>query len=168
MPGKDGIEFLQAVREAYPDLPFVLFTGKGSEAVASDAISAGVTDYLQKQSGTEQYELLVNRIRNAVQARREAERADRKDELTRLTEVLGDTGGFELDAETGDVLMTDGTRRILHLSERANPDFEKSLQQYHPADREDIRQTIQQALNTGEQTQGTFRYRHSEQQNSSC
>lgn len=66
MPGRNGIEFLELVREEYPDLPFVLFTGKGSEAVASDAISAGVTDYLQKGSGTEQYELLANRIVNAV------------------------------------------------------------------------------------------------------
>lgn len=44
--GKNGIEFLRTVREEYPELPFILFTGKGSETVASDAISAGVTDYL--------------------------------------------------------------------------------------------------------------------------
>ncbi len=49
MPGMNGIEFLQAVRVEYPDLPFILFTGKGSEAVASDAISAGVTDYLSSR-----------------------------------------------------------------------------------------------------------------------
>ena len=66
MPNQNGIEFLRAVRNEWPDLPFILFTGKGSETVASDAISAGVTDYLQKSSGTEQYELLANRILNAV------------------------------------------------------------------------------------------------------
>lgn len=70
MPGRDGIEFLEDVREEYPGLPFVLFTGKGSEAVASEAVSAGVTDYLQKQSGAEQYELLANRILNAVEKQR--------------------------------------------------------------------------------------------------
>ena len=78
MPGMDGIEFLQTVREEYPDLPFILFTGKGSEAVASDAISAGVTDYLQKESGTEQYKLLVNRIQNAVSARRSVTAAEQR------------------------------------------------------------------------------------------
>lgn len=67
MPGMDGLEFLQAVRETYPDLPFILFTGKGSEAIASEAISAGVTDYLQKDTGTEQYALLANRLTNAVE-----------------------------------------------------------------------------------------------------
>ena len=73
MPGTDGIEFLRAVRERFPDLPFVLFTGKGSEEVASEAISAGVTDYLQKERGTDQYTILANRVRNAV-GRRDAER----------------------------------------------------------------------------------------------
>jgi PAS domain S-box-containing protein len=66
MPGTDGIAFLERVREEYPDLPFILFTGKGSEAVASEAIRAGVTDYLQKRVGSEQYELLGHRIAEAV------------------------------------------------------------------------------------------------------
>jgi len=74
MPGQDGIEFLETVHEAYPDLPFILFTGRGSEEIASEAISAGVTDYLEKQGGTEQYTVLANRIENAVaQYRAEAE-----------------------------------------------------------------------------------------------
>jgi len=30
MPGTDGLEFLQAVREDNPGLPFILYTGKGS------------------------------------------------------------------------------------------------------------------------------------------
>ena len=70
MPGRNGIEFLESIRELAPDLPFILFTGKGSEEVASDAISAGVTDYLQKEHGTDQYAILANRIKNAVEGRR--------------------------------------------------------------------------------------------------
>ena len=65
MPGTNGIEYLEAVREHHQHLPFILFTGKGSETVASDAISAGVTDYLQK-GGPKRYQLLANRIENAV------------------------------------------------------------------------------------------------------
>jgi PAS domain S-box-containing protein len=66
MPGMNGIEFLEAVRGQHPELPFILYTGKGSEEVAGEAISAGVTDYIQKESGTDQYLLLANRIENAV------------------------------------------------------------------------------------------------------
>lgn len=67
MPGLDGLELLERVRDTRPDLPFILFTGKGSEEIASDAITAGVTDYLQKAGGTEQYSVLANRVRNAVE-----------------------------------------------------------------------------------------------------
>jgi len=67
MPGTNGIEFLEKVREMDSDFPFILYTGKGSEEIASDAISAGVTDYLQKESGTSQYTVLHNRIANAVE-----------------------------------------------------------------------------------------------------
>ena len=70
MPTRNGIEFLKSVRENSPDLPFVLFTGKGSEEIAGEAISAGVTDYLQKKRGTDQYTVLANRLRNAVQRHR--------------------------------------------------------------------------------------------------
>ena len=76
MPGRNGIEFLEAVRADRPNLPFILFTGKGSEDVASSAVSAGVTDYLQKGSGPELFELLANRVVNAVERRRAEREAD--------------------------------------------------------------------------------------------
>ncbi|QDX39413.1 PAS domain S-box protein [Salarchaeum sp. JOR-1] len=68
MPPLDGLTLLERVRDTHPDLPFILFTGKGSEEIASEAITAGVTDYLQKAGGTEQYSVLANRIQNAVEA----------------------------------------------------------------------------------------------------
>jgi DNA-binding NtrC family response regulator len=77
MPETDGLEFLDAVRAEHPDLPFILFTGKGSEEIASEAISAGVTDYIQKRGGAEQYSVLANRIENTVR-RRAVEREIRR------------------------------------------------------------------------------------------
>ncbi|GAA0526806.1 PAS domain S-box-containing protein [Halorubrum aquaticum] len=70
LPDGTGIDFLERVREDDTEIPFVLFTGKGSEEVASEAISAGVTDYLQKRGGGDQFEVLVNRLRNAVDRHR--------------------------------------------------------------------------------------------------
>ena len=67
MPQTDGLEFLELVRESNPHIPFILFTGKGSEEIASEAIQAGVTDYIQKKGGIDQYDLLANRIRNVVE-----------------------------------------------------------------------------------------------------
>jgi PAS domain S-box-containing protein len=89
MPDQDGIEFLESVRETHPDVPFILYTGKGSEEIASEAISAGVTDYLQKQTGTNQYALLANRIENAVERNRSRrELAERNRRLETLIQNL--------------------------------------------------------------------------------
>ena len=96
MPGKDGLEFLEEVREKYPELPFVLFTGKGSEEIASEAISAGVTDYLQKGSGTDQYTVLANRVKNATEkhhTEKEMRRGMRAIETAREGIAFLDEGG---------------------------------------------------------------------------
>ena len=157
MPGTNGIEFLRAVREELPDIPFILFTGKGSEAVASEAISAGVTDYLQKGTGTEQYELLANRIGNAVQARRAAQSAARQEELMRLTEFTGNTGGWELDLESEELLLTDGTRELVDLPSEETLTPEEALKLFHPDDRTDVRTAVERAAETGEQVQDVWR-----------
>jgi PAS domain S-box-containing protein len=85
MPTMDGLELLRAVRETHRELPFVLFTGKGSEEIASEAVSAGVTDYIQKGGSTEKFELLANRVQNAVEGYRAEAAFDREHEkLTTL------------------------------------------------------------------------------------
>ncbi len=70
MPETDGIELLRRVRRVSEDLPFILYTGKGDEDVASEAISLGVTDYLAKRGGPERFVRLAHRIESVVDARR--------------------------------------------------------------------------------------------------
>ncbi len=65
--GIDGLAFLEGVRERNPEMPFILYTSHGSEEIASEAISAGVTEYMQKETGTDQYAVLANTIANAVE-----------------------------------------------------------------------------------------------------
>jgi len=48
MPDTDGIAFLKYARAQYPDIPFILFTGRGREVVVIDAINNGAEFYLQK------------------------------------------------------------------------------------------------------------------------
>ncbi|MFB6270409.1 MAG: PAS domain S-box protein, partial [Halobacterium sp.] len=124
MPEMDGLEFLDAVRDDHPDLPFVLFTGKGSEEIASDAVSAGVTDYLQK-GGTDQYLVLANTVRNAVEKRR-SERALRE-EKHHLEQVLATTPGSVVFQPDGAIASaTDRARATLALDDDPadDPDWE--------------------------------------------
>lgn len=99
MPAKNGIELLEAIRDTHPDLPFILYTGKGSEEVASEAISAGATDYLQKGTSTGQYTVLANRIQNAVEQYRSERRAE---EHQRITKVVRDLNRALVYADSAD------------------------------------------------------------------
>lgn len=74
MPGMDGLEFLDAVKSRYPELPFILFAGQGSEEVASRAIRLGADDYLEKDTGDTRYELLATRIGNCVTIARQQQK----------------------------------------------------------------------------------------------
>jgi len=100
MPGMNGLEFLAAVREAHPGLPFILHTGKGSEEIASEAVTAGVTDYVRK-GGPEQFDVLANRIQNAVDRRRSEAALRQEKEL--LEQVLATTPGSIVCARTGEI-----------------------------------------------------------------
>ncbi len=113
MPRMNGIQFLKVAAEEYPDLPFILYTGKGSEDVASEAISAGVTDYLQKTSGSDDYTLLANRVRNAVDSQRREQRVQflqtLANELTELALDFLRTEESDIGALIDDTLASIGT-----------------------------------------------------------
>jgi PAS domain S-box-containing protein len=136
MPGKTGIEFLEAVRERAPDLPFILFTGKGSEEVASSAISAGASDYLQKESGTEQYEILANRVVNNVErARAQRELEKRKSHLQQAQSVAN-LGSWEKDIHADEIFWSDAVYDIFRIDDNVRPiDHEGFIDYVHPADK---------------------------------
>lgn len=152
MPRKNGIEFLRAVREDYPDLPFVLYTGKGSEEVASEAISSGVTDYLQKDSGTSQYEVLANRIRNAVGQFHTRDELARSQDLLEHTEKLADVGGWEADVQTGEQRWTRGTYEIHGIDPDSDfdPTVDAGVNFFHPDDRDEIGRLVERCMERGE------------------
>ncbi|PHQ46080.1 hybrid sensor histidine kinase/response regulator [Halorubrum sp. C3] len=85
MPAMDGLEFFETLRERHRKIPFVLYTGKGSEEIASQALNAGVTGYFQK-GGPEQLRRLANRVDQAVDEHRTKEIAER---YSTVIEALG-------------------------------------------------------------------------------
>jgi PAS domain S-box-containing protein len=151
MPGQNGIELLQAVRDEFPDLPFILFTGKGSEAVASEGISAGVTDYLQKETGTEQFKLLGNRITTAVANYRRQHKIERQSALFKKTQNLADIGAWEHNPVEGEVHFSDQIYEIYSVDSDYEPHPETDIERfYHPEDRDTVRAAINKAHEVGE------------------
>jgi PAS domain S-box-containing protein len=67
MPIKNGLEFLKALREQKNGIPFILFTGKGREAVVIQALNLGADYYVNKQGSPETvYGELSHHLRSAV------------------------------------------------------------------------------------------------------
>ena len=65
MPDMDGIEFARRVRQT-SRLPFIIYTGHGSEEVAEAAFSVGIDDYIRKEFEHSHYRVLAKRIKSAV------------------------------------------------------------------------------------------------------
>ena len=157
MPGRDGTDFLEAVRETDPELPFILYTGKGSEAVASEAVSAGVTDYMQKGAGTDQYAVLANRVTNSVEqyrAEAEAERTRRR--LGELAESTTDCL-WMFDRDWEELLFLSGYEEVWgRPASTVREDPRDFLQGVHPEDREPVRDAMER-LSGGESLDIEFR-----------
>ena len=80
LPGMDGLEILQHIRQHYPGTAFIMVTAYGSISKAVDAIRSGADDYLTKPY---QRETLLLAIEKAHQSRKLVT------ENLRLSEELG-------------------------------------------------------------------------------
>jgi PAS domain S-box-containing protein len=170
MPGMDGIEFLDRVRESHGELPFVLLTGEGDEIVASDAISAGVTDYVPKGRREGQYSLLASRLADAVEKRR-ARRSlkRRKRELERLNDRFQSFVRHSPDVIT--IVEPNGRIRynspaIEHVLGYEQDELvgDMAYEYVHPDDREDVRASFEALVETEGTAREKFecRFRHAD------
>jgi len=161
MPERDGLELLELVRERDPELPFVLFTGRGSEEVASDAIAAGVTDYLQKRTDPSQFEELADRIELAVRERRTAEGLSEGDRiLTALVETLSGVV-YRVQLPEGRLTFIGGqVEELTGYDAAAFRDGEVAWRSVtHEHDRGRVEREIRTALQEGRSFDATFRLR---------
>lgn len=163
LPNMDCAEFVDAVHDIDPDLPFILFTGRDRARIDAD-IEAGITGYLQKGSGTERYAKLAAEI---IAAADEGERVDTdggsepsvRPELADLN--LGGQGAVlasALDTVQDGFFVLDRDRTVVYWNESipgvtgyddAALDGMDPTGFFAPGDRERIIDAIDEALETG-------------------
>lgn len=145
MPTRNGLEFLEGVREHYPEIPFILFTGKGSEEIASKAISAGVTDYLQKETGASQYSVLANRLANVVEKDRTRQQLrESEQKFSKLVEnssdfisIVSTEGRFEYVSPSCEHIIGHTQQEMIG---------ESVFTYVHPDDRQEVMETFFEAV----------------------
>ena len=71
MPQKNGLEFLKELREQKNDVAFIIFTGRGREDVAVNALNLGADRYLNKNGSPEAvYGELAHAIKNLAERKK--------------------------------------------------------------------------------------------------
>ena len=74
MQKMDGLELLKNVKMLYSDIPFIIFTGRGREEIAIQALNLGALYYHQKTGEAEtQFHELINLIEIAASKKRTEE-----------------------------------------------------------------------------------------------
>ncbi|MEM7246466.1 MAG: response regulator [Acidobacteriota bacterium] len=121
LPGTRGMDLAHEILERYPSVPVVMVTGSGDEALAVEALKAGVEEYVVKQSPDVFRKLLPALLPSVVQRRRESDRR-REAELALLqSEALLD--GFMRNSPAIAFIKDDAGRY-----EYVNPRFESFFQ----------------------------------------
>ena len=82
LPEVSGLVLLHDIRDAAPETPVVIFTGRGDEEIAVELMKAGAADYLPKASLTP--ERLASGIRHALEVTRTEQARQRVETLLRL------------------------------------------------------------------------------------
>lgn len=62
MPHMSGLELLRQLRSVYPELPFLMITGRGDMSSVIEAKSVGVTGYIRKPFSPAQLEVKLRVI----------------------------------------------------------------------------------------------------------
>ncbi|WP_281195399.1 bacterio-opsin activator domain-containing protein [Halorubrum sp. F4] len=116
LPESSGVDLARSIRDHDSTLPVIVATAYGSEAVASDAVAAGVSDYVCLDPDDDPVPKLLDRIGSTLEkaietARRERARHDRARQFDAIFHDAR-TATWVLDAD-GSVDRMNGTAREL-------------------------------------------------------
>ncbi|WP_248910306.1 bacterio-opsin activator domain-containing protein [Halocatena marina] len=122
LDGRSGLDLLQTIRTETTTLPVILCTASGSEAIASDATSAGVTDYIAVTTPQEEFfDDILTRLTHAVRTSRrtitQRERARQFDAIFHDTQtatwVLGPDGSLRRVNQTAREMIEPDTAAVV-------------------------------------------------------
>src|SRR5258705_6058891 len=147
----NGLSVLRGIRGAGLDVPVVMLTSQGDEAVAVELMKAGAADYVVKSALSPEHIgrslLYAVSLGQAQEAAKQAQAELRATaERLRLATTAADIGTWDLNLATGAMVWDDRCRAILGISPDAEINSALFLSAVHPDDRERVQRSRQHAL----------------------
>lgn len=153
MPKMDGIGLLQEIRSRYPELPFILFTGRGREEIAVRAFELGADFYLQKGGDPRaQFAELNQKVRQAIRRRRAEEALKRREH--QLNAMAANIPGVVYrffvnpDGTEGFDYISERSRQVLGLENDLLTFFDHFTEGIVPKDQERFLSSVRHAIST--------------------
>ncbi|PSP96172.1 hypothetical protein BRC84_02065 [Halobacteriales archaeon QS_1_68_44] len=141
LPDENGVTFLQHVRDLDSELPFVLHPSSGTERIASEAVSADVTEYVAND-----FDEAVDRRRRLVDRIVEAATPTPNDTETKVRELTEATDDvlWLLSADWEEVLFVNSAYADLwgHSESALRDDPTSFLEAVHPDDRSRVKMAM--------------------------
>lgn len=110
MPQTNGLDFLKTLKQQKSSIPFILFTGKGREEVAIQALNLGADGYYNKQGSPETvYGELIHGIETLHEKRR----------IQHALEETEKRYSALMEQATDAIFVHDSKGRILDVNQRA-------------------------------------------------
>ena len=156
MPEMDGLDFLETLRsERGDDVPFIVFTGKGREEVAMEALNRGADRYLQKGGAPRsQFGVLAQAIHQEVEHYRTQRELERSADIYRDIFDRSGLGLLVFEPATGQLLDSNDAAANLFgysRSELLAIGVEAFTQDEPPYTREQAREHLDRAVEAGPQ-----------------
>jgi DNA-binding NtrC family response regulator len=116
LPDGSGIDVLKWARNSFPDMMFIMVTGRGKVKDAVDAMRSGAQDYLEKPIDMESLVEHVNRVREMVELKRELSRLNQAGTTERAA-IVAESSPMTEAVRLARAAAESGAQTILLLGE---------------------------------------------------
>jgi len=137
MPFLNGIDLVERVR-GFSNIPFILYTGQGSDEVAEQAFTKGANYYVKKESWPSHYHVLERSIITSVEKYRAEERLRQSQrELSWMAENNSDSI-VRIEFGVGVTWCNKTAEKILGIRRGNTFNYESMRMRIHPEDRHKV------------------------------
>jgi two-component system NtrC family sensor kinase len=135
MPGMDGIQVLETIKQRYPDTEVIVATAFGEMETAIRALQLDASDFITKPIHTEAMMVAIERARHRYRTRQQIKDYTRRLEhgLSRTTRQLEETVAYQnrlIESSMDGILGCDGDGRVVT--------FNRSMEQMLGIDRSGV------------------------------